>query len=308
MKFIITVDTEADNQWEADGNICVENLSFLPRFHNLSKRYNYKPSYLVTYEVVENNKSNILRTWQDNDEAEVGAHLHPWTTPPIKPNEPLHSFPSELEEDVLEEKIITLTNAIKNKFGINPISFRAGRWGFNNQVAKILIKYGYKVDCSVTPYINWQNVIKKGNVELAPNFSSIGPQSYIIDNELLELPMTVLYTRRGMPTILTKTSSLYPVFMRKYVQSIFGLKWLRIYQNTTIDELKSVILTAQRLKLPYIQFMVHSSELMPGGSKYFKNEESVERFYNVYEKLLKLVSDVNIKSSTLAEFYNNFDQ
>ena len=37
--FLITIDTEADNQWDFDHEISTENAKFLPRFQELAEKY-----------------------------------------------------------------------------------------------------------------------------------------------------------------------------------------------------------------------------------------------------------------------------
>jgi hypothetical protein len=52
----------------------------------------------------------------------------------------------------------------------------------------------------------------------------------------------------------------------------------------------------------YIMFMIHSSELMPGGSPYYQTAESIECLYYVLEELFSyLVNSYN--GVTLGEYY-----
>ena len=41
----------------------------------------------------------------------------------------------------------------------------------------------------------------------------------------------------------------------------------------------------------YLQFMIHSSELMPGGSNYYASEASVEQLYDSLERLFDIVKE-----------------
>ena len=50
-KFLITIDTESDNQWDYDNPISTENAKFLPRFQELCERYKFKPTWLTNYEM-----------------------------------------------------------------------------------------------------------------------------------------------------------------------------------------------------------------------------------------------------------------
>ena len=94
--------------------------------------------------------------------AEVGAHLHPWTTPPfggepgLARNDAAHTYPCHLDEPLLAAKLRALTTAqIRDAFGAAPTSFRAGRFGLDATGARLLAELGYVVDSSVTPYVSW---------------------------------------------------------------------------------------------------------------------------------------------------------
>ena len=52
MRFLITIDTEGDNQWDGGRPESTENLRFIPRFQQLCDRYGFPPTYLCTYDVV----------------------------------------------------------------------------------------------------------------------------------------------------------------------------------------------------------------------------------------------------------------
>ena len=77
--------------------------------------------------------------------------------------------------------------------------------------------------------------------------------------------------------------------------------WLRPVPGTDIGLLTELLDTAQRKHLPFITMMFHSSELMPGCSKYRPDEASVEELYVLLEEFYKLLSDRDITSLTLSE-------
>jgi hypothetical protein len=52
---------------------------------------------------------------------------------------------------------------------------------------------------------------------------------------------------------------------------------------------------------PYAQFMIHSSELMPGGSPYFRRADDIERLYDDLKALFAFVRD-RFVGATLMEF------
>src|SRR3990167_9614935 len=111
MKFIITVDTEADNEWKKKGQKpTLDNIYFLSPFQKLCEKYEFFPTYLATYEVAVNGQAvEILGRWQNEGKAEIGAHLHSWTNPPYRQNETEEAktqpFPSELPDNELWPKL-----------------------------------------------------------------------------------------------------------------------------------------------------------------------------------------------------------
>jgi len=205
MKFIITLDTEGDNQWDHGRILTTENIRYIPRFQNLCEKYGIKPTYLVTSEICRDGfSSEIFREYLSKDRAEVGAHLHSWTTPPFKDddgfrsNDIYHAFAHELPEFVLTEKIKVLTDQIENSFGKKPKSFRSGRYGFNRTVAKILSENDYVVDSSLTPFVSWKAHKGIPNGQGGPDFINCSPfpfKYYFDNNSLTEIPITILPTR-----------------------------------------------------------------------------------------------------------------
>ena len=52
-KFIITIDTEGDGQWNPGAPCSTENTRFIPRFQKLAEKYGFKPTWLTNYEMAE---------------------------------------------------------------------------------------------------------------------------------------------------------------------------------------------------------------------------------------------------------------
>ena len=52
----------------------------------------------------------------------------------------------------------------------------------------------------------------------------------------------------------------------------------------------------------YLEFMVHSSELMPGGSVYFKTAEEIEQLYEQVESFFGYVSSLGYTGTTMKQY------
>lgn len=319
MDFIITVDVEADNQWQRPSTLSVKNIKFLPRFQELCEKYDFKPTYFVTYEVANDNESvKILKDFQ-NRGSEIGAHLHPWSTPPFFNSLEFellhHRFPSELSSEELKLKIKNLTALLTKNFGQNPSSFRAGRWGINSGVLEVLADNSYLVDASVTPKVSWAK--KDGISEdiYGPDFRSASVAPYYPSQEnilasgtlpILEVPMTILCTgffKKEKNPLVKLFSLLEDSFLKKVLNKIFfRQKWLRIFHNSKLQDWRSIYKSAVANNLPVIQFMIHSSELMPGSSPYAKTDEAVDLIYKQLEEMFNFFKTNNLSGKTLTSF------
>lgn len=324
MKLIITVDTEADSQHKRETDINLENIKYLPRFQSLCEKYGYKPTYLVTYEVADDmNAVKLLKSWQDADKAEIGAHLHPWTNPPfIKDREweaKAHRYPHELDDKELKDKLTSLTAVIEGNFGKRPTSFRAGRWGSDGRVIKALGELGYIADCSVTPKVSWQKVKGDPSKSGGPDYRLAPVKPYEASTKniwepgssgILEVPMTIVFTgilKKENTLISQKFLSISDGITKKAVNRIFfRQKWLRIFANSNLKHFKGIYNSAIRNRLPVIEFMIHSNELKSGGSVYSKTETSVEIIYQRLDEMLKYFKHKNLQSATLSGYTKEY--
>ena len=318
MKFLITIDTEGDNQWDHGRDLTVENIKHVPRFQELCEKYAIKPTYLVTSEVCEDSYSqDIFSSYIKNEKAEVGAHLHTWTTPPFQDkenyrfNDRNHAFATEFPENIIDQKLKNLTNQIEQSFGKRPLSFRSGRFGFDERVARILVDNGYLVDSSVTPYTNWTPYKGMAEGNGGPDFRDLTSFSYTYtfnNGSLLEIPVTILPTK--FP--LNAHQSIAKEYFKRVDNNIVlrGLRklflqnqplWLRPYLFMDIRLFEEIINEAVKIKLPFLVMMFHSSELMPGCSKYRKDEDSVEKLFELLEQLFILIVNKQIISVSLTE-------
>ena len=66
----------------------VKNAERLPALQALCDEYGVRPTYLVTHEMATRPESApILRGLARSGRCEIGAHLHPWSSPPFRPED-----------------------------------------------------------------------------------------------------------------------------------------------------------------------------------------------------------------------------
>jgi hypothetical protein len=283
--FIITIDVEGDNLWNyrLNDGITTRNSKYLPRFQELCEKYGYKPVYLVNHEMANDSffvdfAGNVLRTGN----CEIGLHLHAWNTPPLyELTESCHDYGPpyliEYPETIMREKFNFLFQKLIQTFNTKIMSHRSGRWAMNQTYFDLLIDFGIKIDCSVTPHVSWKKSKGFTAKSAGSDYTGYSEDPFIVKHSsqggfLLETPVTVriLHTLffTGRRTVL---SDLKRLVCGKPV-------WLRPNGNN-LREMLALIEHIRKSNDDYLMFMLHSSEFMPGGSPNFKTEGSIERLY-----------------------------
>lgn len=299
--FIITVDTEGDNlwNWHLEDEITTYNAKYILRFQELCEKYNFIPVYLTNYEMASCKEFfSIFKEKAKNGKCEIGMHVHAWNSPPKfdlnnKKNFGGQPFITEYPNNIIYEKHLFLKKLIEKNFEIKPVSYRSGRWATNSYLFDVLDKLGFLVDCSITPGISHKK--NKGmTVKGANNYRNYKRNIFRLKNNLIEIPMTTakIHCFHGK-SLKTKLRNL--IKGKEY--------WLRT-ANSSYEEMLEIIhlVEKENSSNSYLEFMLHSSELMPNGSPYFPNEKSIEIHYETLEKLFKYISKSYIGIS-LKDYY-----
>lgn len=317
--FLITIDTEGDNSWSKPRTITCRNVDFLPRFQALCESYGLKPTYLTNYEVAQSPAfqefgKNILQC----KTGEIGMHLHAWNSPPLTCLTPddcfFHPYLIEYPEDIMRKKIAVMTDLLEDIFQVKMVSHRAGRWSFNALYAQILVEHGYCVDCSVTPHISWKSVLGDPKQAGGTDYSQFPEEAYLLDlqdvsrageSSLLEIPVTILCQQRPFANLFR------PAFKRSALVSHALDRFLppRVYwcrpNGKHLSDLLYTIEQAIYEKRTYVEFALHSSELMPGGSPNFRTDSDIEVLYQHLEMLFNIAHEKCV-AATLHEYYQWF--
>jgi hypothetical protein len=318
---LITIDTEGDHLWSRPREITTRNAAFLPRFQQLCERYGLKPTWLTNYEMaccaefVEFGRDVLRR-----EAGEVGMHLHAWNSPPLVPltddDFVRQPFLIEYPPAVMRDKIARLTDLLQSTFGCPMVSHRAGRWGLDSAYARMLIDAGYRVDCSVTPFVCWPQINWTAAGHRGCDFSQFPTGPYFLDPDridqagdspLLELPMTVRPRRRNVLASLAASAArrFGPRPVRRVANYLLpAVAWLRP-DGRNLRQMLGLLRQVEAEHAPYAQFMLHSSELMPGGSPRFPTARHIERLYEDLESLFDSASQA-FRGCTLAEFQERF--
>lgn len=314
--FLITIDTEGDDLWSSPREITTRNAEYLPRFQSLCESYGLKPTYLTSYEMATDPFFQEFGKEVFNRSAgEIGMHLHAWNTPPMialtEDDFKYRPYLIEYPENVMRDKIVTMTDLLEDVFGEKMVSHRAGRWSFNEIYARILVELEYRVDCSVTPHYSWKHTPGAPDCEGGTDYTDFPETCYFIslddiclpgESMLLEVPMTVI--QRDRPLI----GPLKGKFNRDSLPSralnrLFPTNMWFVPDGKNSDDLQSIMDECLRLNRDYIEFFLHSSELMPGGSPRHRQKDDIEKLYDSLEQLFDMAKD-HFQGGTLEMFHH----
>jgi len=316
--FIITIDTEGDDLWSKPREITTRNAAYLPRFQALCERFRFKPVYLTNYEMAMSDVFvEFARDILARGAGEIGMHLHAWNSPPLIPltgdDFRYQPYLIEYPDAVMKEKITVVTRLLEDRFDQAIVSHRAGRLGFDGRYAAMLLDGGYLVDCSVSPGLDWTGTPGDPNGKGGPDYTAFPDRPYFFDPSdisaptfggMLEVPMTIRSSdlSRSAPWV-------YRVpLLRQATNRLWSpaLNHLCPAESNLRGMLRAAR-TARAQGAAHVEFSLHSSELMPGGSPKFRNAADVERLYECLEILFEDLSGW-CRGMTLQQFHAWFGE
>jgi len=315
VKILVSVDTEEDNWAATQEPATVENIRALPKAHELMTRLGLRPTYFVNYPVVTTEWSkDIIRNLHQSGHCEIGAHLHPWNTPPLEePFTPENTMMKNLPGSLQKEKLAVLTAAISEATGQRPTSFRAGRFGLDAVGVRALIELGYKVDSSVTPFVDWTEYSQGADFSRAPyvRYSLDGRSKIDTPCEagpILEVPISCGFTRRPFGWRGRVHRILESRQIRRF--KLLGLASKtgivrRVVGSPETDGIEDLVRLAKSLvasHVDYLHLFFHSSSLIPGNSPFVQTEKEAQALTACISEFVSRVSDfVDLESATLSE-------
>lgn len=296
---IVSLDTEEDNWNRSRTDVTVQNVSELRRLARRFDALGVRPTYFTTYHVaIDPCAAAVVRDVGDESRGEIGAHLHPWNTPPLDEGfVPRNSMTKNLPAGLQLAKLRTLTTALEQAFGRRPRAFRAGRYGIGPDTIAALVACGYGVDSSVGPFLNLETVDDGPTFVGAPltpyrlspgrdarEAAPIGP--------VLEMPLSYGFTR-GPFSFWDRT--------RRLLETA-PLSWLRlpaiasrtglVRRVSLSPEYHSVAdmltLSARLLEhgVRHLHVSWHTPSLKPGLSPFTSTAADVERLYAAIDAYL----------------------
>lgn len=296
-ELLVVVDTEEEFDWSAPfarANVATRSIPAQARAHEVLDRFGLVPTYVVDHPVATGRAAAaFLRGLKEEGRAEIGAHLHPWVTPPYEEEvSPANSYHCNLPPALERAKIVTLTDAIANAFGERPTVFKAGRYGFGPNSARAIAELGYTVDCSYLPHTDLR-------FDHGPDYRRTPEVPFWLDEErrLLEIPLTISYLGRAAglgPRIEGLFDSRRAA--RLHVPGILARAGLVARSKLTpegVPAAEQCRLIAAMLARGVRTFSLtwHSPSLAPGHTPYVRDEADLAVFLNAIETVLTFFRD-----------------
>ncbi len=155
-RLIAVIDTEEEFNWSKPFTreaVSVDYMRHIGRLQEVYDRFAIQPVYVVDYPVASQPAGwrPLCQLLQER-RASIGAHLHPWVTPPYTEElSARNSYHGNLNKELERAKLLNLTERIEQSFGFRPTVFKAGRFGIGPNTLGLLSELGYEVDLSPAP-------------------------------------------------------------------------------------------------------------------------------------------------------------
>jgi len=282
----VVIHTEHEFDWAAAFDreaTSADHIAHLHLAQNLFEEFGICPTYVVDYPIATHrHASQVLSSFVDSGRALIGAHLHPWVSPPHDERvDAFHSYPGNLPKDLERRKLERLTDAIADNFSLRPTTYLAGRYGFGPHTASTLINLGYNIDLSPMPAFNFSE-------DGGPDWSRLdcSPAWWDDTRDLLCLPATSAF----VGPLSAAGINLHNVVNRPFCQSLRipgVLSRLRLFERLrlspegyTLAELRRLTVALQRGGQRHFSLSFHSPSLQPGCTQYVNSISERDELLN----------------------------
>jgi lipopolysaccharide biosynthesis glycosyltransferase len=281
---LVVIDCEEDFDWSRplqETQYSLQSTHNLDIIQDLFAEYGMVPVYVVGYPIVDHETAwKPLAQYLAAGQCQIGAHLHPWVTPPFLEASTLHnSFPGNLPAALELAKLQTLVARLIDRFGQTPTVYKAGRYGIGPSTAANLATLGFRIDVSMMPFWNFYD-------NEGPTFTQASSSPFWLRTaqQILEIPVTTGFI--GIAHTLGPT--LHPLIDKPLLRSLRVpallarsgiLSRVRLSpEGMPLTEAKSLTRELLRKGQRVFQLSFHSTSLVPGSAPYVRTIEERDRF------------------------------
>lgn len=312
LSVVTVVSTEEEFDWNGPFRrdaVSTEAMASIGVGQALFERCGVRPLYVIDYPIASQERAwRRLREWAQAERCEIGAHLHPWVSPPLEESLGTHaSFPGNLDAQLERAKLQHLAETIERNVGVRPRCYQAGRYGFGPNTAESLRALGFCVDFSAAPPFDYSR-------EGGPDYSHTPTQPAWIGEgrALLSAPVSGAFVGRAgesaarlyslagsrfgtalkLPGLLARTGMVERIRLSAEGHSFPEL--LRLTQ--------ALIARGERV----LVFSLHSPSFHVGGTPYAADAAAHRRLLATCEEFYEhLFGELGAVSMTGAELYES---
>lgn len=307
-ELLVVVDTEEEFDWSLPFSRDSVSTSAIPAqalAHGIYDSFGIVPTYVVDYPVATDAAAvAFLRALRDAGRAEIGAHLHPWVTPPhVEELSTRNSYHCNLPPELERAKLAALTDAIAAGFGERPTIFKAGRYGYGRATGRALAELGYRIDCSFVPHTDFSG-------DGGPDFRGRPDRPHWLPEGLLEVPLSVGFLG-ALPGLGERAAALFDsaAAARLHIPGALARSGLvarsRLSPEGTPPGEQCRLIAAMIARGHRIfSLTYHSPSLAPGHTPYVRDDADLARFLAAIEQVLTFFRDeIGGRFTTLSAVY-----
>ncbi|MGZ8361579.1 MAG: polysaccharide deacetylase family protein [Allosphingosinicella sp.] len=312
-ELLVVVDTEEEFDWTRPFSrdaVATRSVRAQALAHEIYDRHGVVPTYVIDYPVASDPKAvDYLRGLRDRGKAEIGAHLHPWVTPPHFEEVNRHnSYHCNLPPELERAKIEAITDAVQRGFGNPPTIFKAGRHGFGPNTQQVIAELGYRIDCSQLPFTDLSH-------DGGPDFRSTPADPHWLDRPggLLEVPLTIGHfgVAAGLAPRLGRLLD-SPRAERLHVPGLLARTGLIARSRLTPEGvpateqcrlIEALVQRGQRV----FTLVYHSPSLVPGNTPYVRSQDDLAAFLGAINQVLIFFRDrIGGRFTTLSQVHRDY--
>lgn len=293
---LTVIHTEEEFDWSKPFDRSRTGIQHIKQLGNIQKvfeKHGVKPTYLMDYPVASSDLAkNVFSDLLQDEQCEIGAHLHPWVSPPNTEEVcDYNSYPGNLPKELEAKKLQLLTSEIERQFSLTPRTYLAGRYGFGPNTAKTLVSLQYTVDLSLVPTYNYTG-------DGGPDYSAIRSHTHWEGENLglLRIPHTAAYigalSHNGLPGL---TRFLYPGPIDLLALRALGkarlLRRVRLSpEGSDVKTMKKLTRYLYRDGVRVFVFSFHSPSIVPGNTPYVQTKQQQIDFIRKIDEYLDFFS------------------
>jgi hypothetical protein len=289
-RLLVVIDTEEEFDWSAPPSrsaTAVQAMARVGILEEIFAPFGLVPFYATDWPVVSRPEGRAaLRELHAAGRVEVGAHLHPWVSPPFDEDlSAFHTYAGNLPAALEREKLARLTAEITAHFGAPPRAYKAGRYGLGPNTGRILEELGYEIDLSVCPTLD-------SSSDGGPDYSAYRcePYSFGKTRELIGIPLTAAFVgalgSRGRGLYRWANRSALAPLRLPAVLARTGLvdRLMLSPEGFTPAEHRRLVRHLLARDHRVFTWSFHSPSVLPGATPYVRTDADLRTFLDSFRR------------------------